>query len=185
MQIKAPNSNEEPSSRQTIMFEIRVATQFDEPFLWEMLYEAAQMEEAGEVLDDAKRNPHLARYVANWGQANDIGFLAIHPATQHPVAAAWLRLLPDDRKEYGYSKNGIPKLAIATAKSFRHMGAGTQLMEALVQYATEKYSAIYLTVRANNAPAIQFYTKLGFKKTPNSEVINRVGGQSFAMLLEL
>jgi ribosomal protein S18 acetylase RimI-like enzyme len=100
------------------------------------------------------------------------------------AAAAWLRSLPDDRMQQGYNPK-IPKLAIATAKPFRHMGAGTQLMEALVQYATGKYSAIYLTVRANNAPAIQFYTKLGFKKTPDSEVINRVGGQSFALLLEL
>jgi GNAT superfamily N-acetyltransferase len=185
MQSKALNSNEEPNLRQAITFEIRVATQLDESFLWEMLYEAAHMAEAGEVLDDAKHNPHLAQYVADWGQTDDVGFLAIHPVTQHPVAAAWLRLLPDDRKEQGYSKDGIPKLAIATAKEFRRMGAGTQLMKTLIQYAIGKYPAIYLTVRANNAAAIQLYTMLGFKKISGSEIVNRVGGQSFIMLFEL
>jgi hypothetical protein len=55
-------------------FMIKLAEPKDEHFLWQMLYEAARMDEAGETVEAAKYNPALARYVAHWGQEHDVGY---------------------------------------------------------------------------------------------------------------
>ena len=48
-------------------YSIRPLAQEDEPFLWQMLYEAAHLVEEGNLtVQDAKNNPDLAKYVKNW-----------------------------------------------------------------------------------------------------------------------
>ncbi|MEH1765618.1 hypothetical protein [Nostoc sp.] len=75
-------------------YSIRPLTQKDEPFLWQMLYEAAHLVEEGNLtVQDAKNNPDLAKYVKNWGCKDDSGFVAILESSNQPVGAAWLRLL--------------------------------------------------------------------------------------------
>lgn len=166
-------------------FEIRLANSLDEPFLWQMLYEAAHMAAAGESLEGAKFNPALACYVENWGMPNDIGVLVVNPDSQQPIAAIWMRLFQKDHRGYGYINDQIPELAMATAPEFRGMGAGTQLMQALIELVKDKYPAIGLNVRADNEPALKLYRKFGFQPVPGSEIINRVGGRSFNMILKL
>ncbi len=122
--------------RVSMKFMIKSAEPKDEHFLWQMLYEAAHMDEAGEPVEAAKHNPALARYVAHWGQEHDVGYIAIDPDTGQMVAAAWFRLLHGANKGYGYVSDKVPELAIGTRPAYRGQGAGTALMEALIQCAS-------------------------------------------------
>lgn len=117
--------------RVSMKFMIKSAEPKDEHFLWQMLYEAAHMDEAGEPVEAAKHNPALARYVAHWGQEHDVGYIAIDPDTGQMVAAAWFRLLHGANKGYGYVSDKVPELAIGARPAYRGQGAGTALMEAL------------------------------------------------------
>src|SRR5262245_56019396 len=95
-------------------YTIRSLTAEDEPWLWEMLYHAAHMQEEGAQSPDAARaNPDLARYVAGWGRAGDMGCGAIEAASGRPIGAAWLRLPIGERKGYGYIDDRTPELSIA------------------------------------------------------------------------
>ena len=54
----------------------------DEPFLWEMLYYAAHVdEESGSSLARAKSNPFLTKFVAHWGKPGDLGVIAYEVGT--------------------------------------------------------------------------------------------------------
>ena len=61
-------------------YTIRSASAADEPFLWQMLYYAAHMDEDGAALESARTHPDLMDYVAGWGErAGDIGVIALTP----------------------------------------------------------------------------------------------------------
>jgi hypothetical protein len=50
---------------------------FDEPFLWEMLYYAAHVDEEPDGSPEkAKSNPFLTKFVAHWGKTGDLGVIA-------------------------------------------------------------------------------------------------------------
>jgi ribosomal protein S18 acetylase RimI-like enzyme len=166
-------------------FMIKLAEPQDEHFLLQMLYEAAHMEEAGEPVEAATHNPALARYVANWGHEHeDVGYISLDPDTGQMVAAAWFRLLHGVNKGYGYVSDKVPELAIGARPAYRGQGAGTTLMEALIQHARGTYAGLSLSVRDTN-PAVRLYERLGFECVLGSEVLNRVGGYSFTMVLKL
>jgi ribosomal protein S18 acetylase RimI-like enzyme len=61
-------------------------------------------------------------------------------------------------------------------------GIGTQLLTQLLADARAVYPAVVLSVRAAN-PARRLYERLGFAVV--DETINRVGGKSFVMLVNL
>jgi GNAT superfamily N-acetyltransferase len=98
------------------------------------------------------------------------------------VAAAWFRLLYDANQGYGYVSDTVPELAIGARPAYRGQGAGTMLMEALIQHARGIYTGLSLSVRESN-PAMRLYERLGFQRVPGSEVVNRVGGYSVTMIL--
>ena len=61
-----------------MQFMVRVAQASDEESLWQMLYYAARMSEDGaQSYHEAKTHPDLQEYVADWGQATDIGVVAL------------------------------------------------------------------------------------------------------------
>ncbi|MBW4673488.1 MAG: GNAT family N-acetyltransferase [Desmonostoc geniculatum HA4340-LM1] len=160
-------------------------TEKDEPFLWQMLYEAAHMgNEVNLTVQDAMNHPDLAKYVKNWGCKDDIGFVAILESSNQPVGAAWLRLFTGDNKGYGYISDRIPELAIAVLPEHRNQGIGTQLLKHLLAAAKTSYPSVSLSTRATN-PALGLYERLGFEVVPGSETINRVGGISFKMKIDL
>jgi ribosomal protein S18 acetylase RimI-like enzyme len=162
---------------------IRPLTQEDEPILWQMLYEAAQMREEGQLtIQDAKNHPDLAKYVKNWGCVNDIGFVATLLSTNQPIGAAWLRLMTGENKGYGYIDDQTPELVIGILSAYRNQGMGTQLLTHLLTAAKGLYPAISLTVRESN-PALHLYKRFGWKIIEGSEKINRVGSISFKMKL--
>ncbi len=163
-------------------FTVRLAQPQDEPFLWRMIYEATHLEEAGVSFAEARCNPALARYVDHWGQAHDVGYIAMAADTGQRLAAAWFRLLRGADKGFGHVSDEIPELAIATLPAFRGQGAGTALMAALIRHAQGTYPGLSLNVRATN-PAVRLYERFGFQRLPGSEWVNSIGVHAFLMVL--
>src|SRR5579859_1567508 len=160
---------------------IRPLRQDDEPFLWQMLYYAAHMQDDGETSSDAaKNNTGLQKYVQGWGRETDIGVLALHPDDQRPIGAAWIRLLVEEKKMSDLIGDGIPELAIAVLPDYIGQGIGTQLMQHLLEAARKVYPAVMLSVRKSN-PARYLYERMGFEIVDTA--INRVGSESFIMLV--
>ena len=165
-------------------YSIGPLTQEDEPFLWEMLYEAAHMAEEGESTVQAVVNhPLIAKYVQNWGRAHDLGFAAIELNGSQPLGAAWLRLFTEDDKGFGWVDDTTPELAIAVLPEYTNQGVGTQLLARLLSAAKLSYRSVSLSVRSSNR-ALSLYERSGFKVIKGSETINRTGGTSFTMKVD-
>lgn len=146
-----------------VNYTIRPLTLSDEPFLWEMLYQAIYVP-AGEPRPKRAivEQPDLARYVRNWGREGDRGFLAYATQTQTSLGATWLRLWTGNDKGYGYVDDATPELSIAVMPAYREQGVGTQLLTQLLSQAVEHYSAVSLSVAASN-PAVRLYQRFGFE----------------------
>ncbi len=139
----------------------------DEPFLWEMLYQALYIPKGQSAPPrDVVSLPELACYVRGWGREGDCGFLASDAITKHPIGAVWLRLLVGDRKGYGYVDDGTPELSIAVYPEYRGQGVGTQLLTHLFSSNCGQ-SSISLSVSVNN-PALRLYERFGFKVVSKS-----------------
>jgi ribosomal protein S18 acetylase RimI-like enzyme len=165
-------------------FTIRRAQTRDEPFLWQMLFFAAHMDEDGAVSPEpAKTNPDLAPYVRDWSHdRGDLGFLAVTQPTDRNIGAAWLRLMPPESPIYRFVDSRVPELAIAIAPDCLGIGVGSALLNQLLAAAKERYPAIALSVRSGN-PARRLYERFGF--TVIAQIANRVGGDSFVMKADL
>jgi ribosomal protein S18 acetylase RimI-like enzyme len=162
-----------------MQYRFRPVSPSDEPFLWEMLYYAAHVdEEPGSSIETAKKNPFLIKYVALWGQPGDLGVIAEAGETRQPCGAAWLRIFVGAEKNCSDIEDGTPELAIAVVPSRIGRGLGAQLLEQLLNAAASAYPAVYLSVRATN-PAKRLYERFGFVTI--GEMTNRVGGRSFHM----
>lgn len=150
-----------------------------------MLFEAAHLRDEGETnIQAAKDHPLLARYVEGWGREGDLGFVAIATATSQKVGAVWIRLWPEPEKGFAWVADDVPELAIAVLPEHRNRGIGNRLMAHLLEATKPMYPAISLSVRDNN-PALRLYQRWGFRAIAGSEVINRTGGISFTMTLDL
>ncbi|MBD1861620.1 MULTISPECIES: GNAT family N-acetyltransferase [Trichocoleus] len=164
---------------------IQPLTIADQPFLWEMLFEAAHLRDEGETsIQAAMHHPLLARYVEGWGREGDLGFVAIASGTNQKVGAVWVRLWPGTEKGFAYVSDDVPELAIAVLPDYCNQGIGTQLIAHLLEAAKPIYPAISLSVRAHN-PALRLYERMGFRAIAGSEVRNRAGGISLTMKLAL
>lgn len=153
----------------------RLLTSADRDLLWQMLAIAAHEADA----DAVQAQPALARYVNGWGRAGDLGLAAL--AGPGPVGAAWLRLWPPGDHGFGYVAPAVPELAIALLPSYCGQGIGTYLLTQLLALARPRYSAVCLSVRADN-PAMRLYQRLGFTQLEGSQVVNRTGGLSWTMI---
>ncbi len=137
---------------------IRAALAADEPFLWEMLYQALHVPPGQPPFPRAiLQQPEISQYLHEWGRPGDFALLA-KSATQ-PVGAAWLRLLPHG---YGYVDAATPELTVAVVPEFRGQGIGAKLLTALFTQAQIRYAAVSLSVSAAN-PAARLYRRLGFE----------------------
>jgi len=146
---------------------IRPLTSADEPFLWEMLYQALHVPEGQTAPSrEVVHLPELARYVRDWGRAGDCGFLASEAATSQPVGAVWLRLLMSENKGYGYVDDDTPELSMAVLPEHRGQGIGAQLLTYLLASACGRLP-ISLSVSASN-PALRLYERFGFKVVSKS-----------------
>ena len=141
---------------------IRSLLQSDEPMLREMLYHAlyvppGQPSFPPEVVDE----PEIIRYVERWGRAGDRGLAALDAVSVQPVGAVWSRLFSAEEKGYGYLASDIPELSIAVLPEYRNQGIGTSLLKQLISEAQNEFSALSLSVSADN-PAVRLYLRLGF-----------------------
>lgn len=134
----------------------------DEPFLWEILYQAIHVPKGQAALPrEIVQIPELARYVQGWGREGDCVFLGSETLTKRCIGAVWLRLPIGDYKGYGYVDNNTAELSIAVFPQYRGQGVGTQLLNHL--FASEcGQSPISLSVLADN-PAVRLYERFGFQ----------------------
>jgi GNAT superfamily N-acetyltransferase len=143
-------------------FDLRPLTPADQPFLWEMLYQAIYVP-AGLRRPPRKvlQEPELARYVHDWGRHGDMGFAAVDAETGQPAGAAWLRLLSGANRGYGYVDDRTPELSIALLPEYRGRGIGTALMRRLLEAARQCFPGVSLSV-ARGSCAHALYRRLGF-----------------------
>jgi ribosomal protein S18 acetylase RimI-like enzyme len=171
--------NNRPEQSADAAYLLRLATAADEPFLWDMLFYAARMEQDGATSPAAAQaHPFLAPYVERWGRPGDLGLLALDPADRQPAGAAWLRLLGGSALHEPGGDDRVPELAIAVHPRAQGRGLGTLLLAELLRLARGHYPAIVLSVREDN-PACRLYQRHGFEITET--VVNRVGGKSLVM----
>lgn len=158
---------------------IREIDKKDIPFLWDMLYEslyvpAGQTPFNREILQE----PHIAKYVENWGNQGDIGFIAYTDNGEN-IGSITARFFSEHNKGFGYVSDDIPELGMAIKANYRGKGVGTallkQLTEALKQKGVEQLS---LSVDPQNTPAMKLYERFGFKQVG-------VVGTSITMVAQL
>jgi ribosomal protein S18 acetylase RimI-like enzyme len=149
-------------------YAIRPLTPSDEPFLWEMLYQALFVSPGTQLLPkEIIYQPELAKYVQDW-QASDIGFFAILESSQISIGAAWIRLFNSNNPGYGYINDEIPELSIAVLPEYRDRGIGSQLVLHLFEHLKKSYSTVSLSVSLEN-PALRLYQRLGFEIVTQSD----------------
>lgn len=143
-------------------FTLREIERADQDFLFDMQYQAIFVP-AGTpppdraVLDD----PGIRRYVENWGQPGDSGFIAEDTETGEKIGAVWLRYFDSANRGYGYVSDSTPELAIAVDYRRRGEGIGTALLHVLLEQMKGKAEAISLSVDLKN-PAVRLYKRFGF-----------------------
>jgi GNAT superfamily N-acetyltransferase len=139
---------------------IRAITPIDEPFLWEMLYQAIYVPQGQPAPSrDIIQLPEIARYVENWGKPGDRGFLALNARTNQPIGAIWVRLFPIKAPGFGYVNDSSPELAMVVLPSDRGRGIGTQLLTTLIESQPEE--SLCLSVSEGN-PVLRLYQRVGF-----------------------
>ncbi|MBE9118925.1 GNAT family N-acetyltransferase [Lusitaniella coriacea LEGE 07157] len=144
-------------------YSVRSLKPSDEPFLWEALYQALYVSPGVPPLPrEIVQQPELAKYVRDWERDRDCGFVAILKDSDIPIGAVWLRLFNRDNPGYGYIDDLTPELAIAILPEYRGQGIGTMLLAHLFEQVRFQYSAISLSVSAEN-PALRLYRRLGFE----------------------
>ncbi len=143
-------------------YRIRALTIADEPFLWEMLYQAIFIPVGGEPLPrNIIYEPEISCYVKDWGQEDDSGFVAIEASNEAMIGAAWIRRFRARLPGYGFIDECTPELTIAVAPEYRGQGIGTELLSKLLHSVQSRFPAISLSVSAEN-PAARLYVRLGF-----------------------
>src|SRR5262245_37648573 len=126
---------------------IRTLTKFDEPFLWEMLYHALHVPEGSSPFPkEIVNQPDIAKYVFDWGQPDDLGFVAIDKTSRLPIGAVWIRLFNSHNPGYGYVAEDIPELSIAVLPGHRGVGIGSQLLNHMLAKAVGQYAGLSLSV---------------------------------------
>jgi ribosomal protein S18 acetylase RimI-like enzyme len=147
----------------------------DEPFLWEMLYQALYVPPDGPPFPrEILREPDIACYVKGWGRPGDWGLLACDGETL--IGAIWLRQWSDDEKGYGFVSPAVPEMSIALLPGCRGQGLGSRMIDEVVALAKPDYPGLSLSV-VETSPARRLYERHGF------QTVGRVG-ESLVMLLK-
>jgi ribosomal protein S18 acetylase RimI-like enzyme len=159
-------------------YSIRPLSNEDEPFLWEMLYQALYVP-AGEppFPPEIVRQPELSRYVADWGRRTMSGFSRCLKKPLSQLEPSGSGCCKARTKAMVTWDDTTPELTIALQPTARGQGVGTQLMLKMLAAAREKYPALSLSVSVEN-PARRLYQRLGF------ETVGQTGA-SLTMKLKL
>jgi GNAT superfamily N-acetyltransferase len=142
--------------------EIRLAQPDDEPFLWDMGWEATAVDDGMRALgrEAAFAIPHVRRYLDGWGHPGDAAVVAVVDGRR--LGAAWYRLFPAEEPGWGFVASDVPELSIGVATGARGAGIGSALLDALLTMAREqRFRAVSLSVDRQN-PARRLYERKGF-----------------------
>ena len=141
---------------------LRPATADDIDVLWAMLALAAAPDDPRPV-EEIAAVPELARYVAGWGRAGDVGLVAVDDATGEPVGAGWYRSFTADAPGYGFVDEQTPEIAIACTAATRGRGLGHQIIGGLLARAhRDGLARLCLSVHVTNAIGQRVYEDEGF-----------------------
>jgi GNAT superfamily N-acetyltransferase len=146
------------------VFIIRPTQPDDEPFLWDMGWEATAVDAEMRALgrDAALAMPHVRRYLNGWGRPGDAGVVAVSEDGQR-LGAAWYRLFPVDEPGWGFVAADVPELSIGVVGAARGRGVGGALLAALLELAREQgHRTLSLSVDRQN-PARRLYERVGFR----------------------
>ncbi|QYG92318.1 GNAT family N-acetyltransferase [Iamia sp. SCSIO 61187] len=136
------------------------ATADDEPFLWEMLAQAA-FPDGGQHPPELLADDHLRRYLDGWGRAGDVGLVAWEDGRR--MGASWLRLMTPERPGYGFVDAATPEVSVAVVDGAWGRGLGRSLMlGALDLAAAHGHARVSLSVALTNVRAAGLYLSLGF-----------------------
>jgi ribosomal protein S18 acetylase RimI-like enzyme len=138
-------------------FIFRPAYTHDQPFLEQMLLEAATASGSTLTLETLPGEEHTYRYVAGWGRETDIGIVALNEQGV-PAGAAWARLFDAATGSPAFVGEAIPEITIAVAPAFRRRRLGAALLRELAQLARGAgITGLSLGVETSNVAAQQLY----------------------------
>jgi GNAT superfamily N-acetyltransferase len=146
-----------------VVWEIRLAQPDDEPFMWDMGWQATAVDDGMRMLgrDAAFAIPHVRRYLDGWGRPGDAAVVAVVDGQR--LGAAWYRLFPAEDPGWGFVATDVPELSIGVAAEARGRGVGSALLDALLTLAQERgFRAVSLSVDRRN-PARRLYERKGFR----------------------
>jgi GNAT superfamily N-acetyltransferase len=152
-----------------LSFTVRLVAPGDEPFLWDMAWEATAVDAGMRDLgrDIALTLPQVRKYLDGWGRPGDAGVVAVAEDGWR-LGAAWYRLFPADQPGYGFVAPDIPELSIGVVEEARGAGVGGALLDALLALAREQgWPALSLSVDREN-PARRLYERKGFRDAGTS-----------------
>ena len=155
---------------------IRRAVPEDLETLWDFLAMAAYEPHAAA----AKAVPMIALFLDGWPRPGDFGFIAERDGLA--IGAAWARQFSSREESWFYIDERTPEISIGVKELARGQGVGEMLLRSLIAEATRRGLRLCLNVRSTN-PARRLYERVGFQVVPEMTVRNRVGGQSFGMVL--
>lgn len=142
---------------------VRPATTSDEPFLREMLAEAADWRAGSTVRsgDQVMADPDVAHYLSGWVRDGDFG--AVAEDVGRPIGAAWCRRFASAPRGYGFLATNVPELTIGVTADRRGQGVGRLLLSDVIRQARQRphIDRISLSVEADN-PALELYRSMGF-----------------------
>jgi GNAT superfamily N-acetyltransferase len=146
------------------MFVIRPMQPDDEPFQWDMGWEAIAMnaEARARGRDTVLALPEVRRNLVDFGRPGDAGVVAV-TADGTRLGVAWYRLFAAEEPGYGFIAVDVPELAIGVVAEARGRGIGGALLEALLARARDQgFRALSLAVDRQN-PARRLYERKGFR----------------------
>jgi GNAT superfamily N-acetyltransferase len=146
-----------------VVWEIRLAQPDDEPFMWDMAWQATAVDDGMRRLgrEAAFAIPHVRRYLEGWGRTGDAAVVAVVDGQR--LGAAWYRLFPAEDPGWGFVATDVPELSIGVAAEARGRGVGSALLDALLTLARERgFRAVSLSVDRRN-PARRLYERKGFR----------------------
>ncbi len=145
-------------------YQIREIRESEYPILSDFLYEAIFIPKG---MKKPKKSiieqPELQVYIADFGKADD--WCLVAESNGKIVGAVWVRIMND----YGHIDDETPSFAISLYEEYRHLGIGTALMRAMLQFLKDKgYKQTSLSVQKANY-AVNMYKKVGFVVVDENE----------------